>query len=461
MMEIKKNSLFTLKIENVAYGGRGIGRWEGVVVFVPFAVPGDVVEARLVKNKGNYIEADLVQVLEPSPIRIAPRCPYFGPCGGCSWQTIPYENQLFLKQEIARSSVEHLSGQSQFKLHPIIASPDIWRYRNKMDYTFGADADGLPLLGFHAKGSFTDVLDMEICHLQPEIFDLILKEVRAFAREKNLVPYNPVTHKGLLRHFMLRAARNLSEGEPMPVLAVLLTAEPDLPFREELLERLRRVCPSLIGFMHGLNQGMGDVFRLDRLLFQWGDDCLTERLEDLNMRISALSFFQTNTRGAELLYRSARDFLNLNGAENLLDAYCGAGSIGLFCARRCLHVYGIDIVREAIWDARENARQNGIHNATFLCGEMCRSLPLLLSRIPFGVQRAAVDPPSNGLDKKSLGQIIELGAPILVYVSCNPVTMARDAQAICESGYRITDIQPVDMFPHTYHIEIISRFEKI
>lgn len=460
-MEIKKNSLITFKIDSVAYGGRGIGKWEGVVVFVPFAVPGDTIEARVAKNKGNYIEADLVRVLEPSPIRIAPRCPHFGPCGGCAWQTIPYENQLVLKEEIARSAVEHMAGQNQFKLHPIIASPDVWRYRNKMDYTFGSDADGAPVLGFHERGSFTDVLDLQTCHLQPEIFDAILSEVRAFAREKYIAPYNPVTHKGVLRHFMLRAARNLPEGERMPVLAVLLTAEPDLPFREELLERLRRVCPSLKGFMHGLNRGMGDVFRLDRLLFQWGDDYLMERLEDLNMRVSALSFFQTNTRGAELLYRSARDFLDLTGAENLLDAYCGAGSIGLFCARQCAHVYGIEIVRESIWDARENARQNGIANATFLCGELRRSLPLLLSRVPFGIQRVAVDPPRNGLDKKSLRQIIELGAPVLTYVSCNPTTMARDAQVLCESGYRITDIQPVDMFPHTYHIEMACRFEKI
>ena len=460
-MELKKDSLITLKIETLAYGGRGIGKWEGIVTFVPHTVPGDTVQARITKNKGNYIEAELVEVVTPSPVRVTPPCKVFGPCGGCVWQCLPYETQLAYKEELSRSVVEHLARQHEFTHHPIIPSPVIWRYRNKMDYTFGADENGRPILGFHKKGSFTEVIDIETCHLQPEIFDRLLREMRSFAQEKSLVPYNPVTHKGLLRHFMLRCATNTPAGEPMPILAALLTGAPELPRRDELLERLRRTCPSLKGFIHGLNVGLGDVMRMNKLLFKWGNDFLEERVCDLELCISAFSFFQTNTKAAELLYEKTREFLSLTGQETLLDAYCGTGSIGLLCARQTAQVFGIEVMREAIWDARYNAQRNGLTNCIFLCGEMRKCLGLVRERLPLGVQRMVVDPPRNGLDKKSLRQIIELNAPLLVYVSCNPTTMARDAAVISEAGYRITDIQPLDMFPHTYHFEMVGRFEKI
>jgi len=458
-MEIKKNSIIELKIDTLTYGGRGIGKYNNLVTFVPLTVPGDVVSARVVTKKPNYLEADLVEVKEASSLRSSPRCPLFGTCGGCSWQNIPYDTQIAFKEEIARSSLEHIARQKSFTLHPIIPSPIQWRYRNKVDYTFGRDNEGNTVLGFHKPGSFYEILDVRECHLQPEVFDALVEEMRMYAREKRLVPYDPQTHEGHLRHVILRCAGETEPGSPASILAILLTGEEDLPDREELLKRLRSRCPSLKGFIHGLNPGKADIAKMDRILFQWGEDYLTENICDLKIRISAFSFFQTNTKSAERLYGKTRDFLCLTGKESLLDAYCGIGCIGLVCARGAKCVYGIEIVKEAVWDARLNAASNNLTNCLFLNGEFRKRIPILLHRFPHGFQRIAVDPPRGGLDKKSLRELVDLKAPVLVYVSCNPVTFARDAEVICRDGYSLTDVQPVDMFPQTFHIELVARFE--
>ena len=459
-MDIKKNALLTVKIHNLSYGGRGIGKYNGVVVFVPRTVPGDTVSARVVKRKANYISAELVEVLESSPLRIKPKCDLFGICGGCSWQNIPYEDQLVFKEEIARTTLEHIGRQQDFTLHPIIASPKKWRYRNKADYTFGLDEKGEAVLGFHKPGSYFEILDVGSCHLQPSEFDVLVNEMRQFTRENNLEPYNPKTHEGNLRHFTLRYAEGNGAESTGSVLAILLTVEEDLPGTEDLVERLRKKCPGLKGFIHGLNRGKSDVARMEQRLFQWGDDFLIDTLGELKVRVSAPSFFQTNTRAAELLYEQTRGFLSLSGKEILIDAYCGTGTIGLYCAGEAGRVYGIEVLREAVWDARFNADMNRIDNCIFLCGEFRKSVPLLMDRLPCGFQRVVVDPPRSGLDKKSLRKIIELQAPVMVYVSCNPSTLARDAKLMCDAGYHITDLQPVDMFPHTFHIELVARFEK-
>lgn len=458
-MEIKKNTIISLKIETLSYGGRGIGKYDGIVVFVSTAIPGDMVRVNVTKLKGNYLEADLLEILEPSPIRISAPCPLFGSCGGCSWQNIPYEKQVVYKEEIARSSVEHIAGQTSFTLHPIIPSPLEWRYRNKVDFTFGRDSEGTLVLGFHKPGSFHEILDVKECLLHPKIFNDLMNEMKDFAREKNLTPYDPQNHHGNLRYFLLRCSGNKDPGEKEGVVAILLTAQKDLPDREELIERLRRRCPTLTGFIHGLNAGKADIAKMDSPLHVWGDDFLHDRLNQLLFRLSALSFFQTNTRAAESLYDSTLKFLSLTGRENLLDAYCGVGSIGIYCGGQARRVYGIEILKEAVWDARMNATTNHLDNCLFMCGEFRRTLPLLLSRFRHGIQRVVMDLPRGGMDKKSLRGIIELHAPVIVYVSCNPTTFARDAEIMCQEGYRITDIQPVDMFPQTYHIEMVSRFK--
>mgnify|MGYP006286452267 CR=1 FL=1 len=460
-MNIKKNDVIEVSVDTLSYGGRGIGRYNGIVVFIPHSVPGDVVKAIVRKKKSKYLEATIEELITPSPVRQKPECRLYGDCGGCSWQNIPYEKQLEYKQEIAKSMIEHIGGQFNFTVHPILRSPRIWRYRNKVDYTFGRDDNGETVLGFHRKGSYFEILDVENCLIQPKIFDELIDVMRSFAREKGIPPYDPKTHEGRLRHFMLRCASNYyGPNETPPVLAILTTAEKDLPDVKELIDRMKERCPTLCGFIHGLNSGKGDVFNVEERLFEWGEDFLIEKLEDLELRISGLSFFQTNTQAAEKLYTRTLDFLSLSGTENLLDAYCGAGSIGIFCAKKAREVYGIEILREAVWDARINAARNGLDNCLFLCGDMKTTLPLLLERARLGIQRIVVDPPRSGLDKKSLRRILGIKSSVIVYVSCNPTTMARDANTICNAGYDITDIQPLDMFPQTFHIEMVARFEK-
>lgn len=458
-MKVQKNSVIEVKIDNLAYGGRGIGRMEGMVVFVPHAVPGDVVSARVIKKKPNYIEAEKIEILEPSLHRIEARCSLFGQCGGCSWQSLPYEKQLEFKEQIAKSTLHHLGRQFDFKIHPILPSPEVWRYRNKVDYTFGQDENGKAVLGFHEPGSYWKIIDVEKCHIQPEIFDDLIDEMRKFTREYDLEPYHQKGHTGLMRHFMLRCAVN-TEEEPHPTLAVLATGEAELPHRDELVDRLRKRCPSLKGFIHGLNQSRGDVFKIQKKLFQWGEDFIMEKVGHLKLKVSAMSFFQTNSKAAENLYEKTLDFLELSGNESLFDAYCGAGAIAINCARNAGKVYGIELIKDAVWDARYNAKINNADNCTFLLGDMKRTLPLLMKREPLGFSRVTVDPPRGGMDKKSLRWIARLQAPVIVYVSCNPSTMARDIQSLCSKGYEITEVQPVDMFPHTYHIEMIAHLKK-
>ena len=456
-MEIRKNDLITVEIESLTYGGRGLGRLEGLAVFVPMTAPGDIVQAVVRRKKPSYIEAELAEVTSPSPARVQPRCPHFGICGGCSWQHVPYEEQLRQKEAIVRSTLEHVGGIEGFQCRPVIASPRQWRYRNKVDYTFGTDPGGKAILGFHLPGSYQDILNIETCLIQPEPFDGLLDEMRLFAREHDLSSHNPKTHRGLLRHFMIRCAEKTGADGTQPILATLVTSEPDLPRRDELLARLRERCPSLAGFIHGINRAMSDVFRIEQTGFSWGADHLVEGVGPLRLKISPLSFFQTNSLVAELLYGKAKEYLSLTGREALFDAYCGAGAIGLFCADRAGSVYGIELLREAIWDARHNAAMNGITNSLFMAGEMRSTLPILLGRVTGGFQRVVVDPPRTGMDKKSLRQIAHIGAPVAVYVSCNPATMARDMQFFHEAGYTLTEVQPVDMFPHTYHVEAVGK----
>lgn len=452
MNELKKGDIITLKIENLAYGGRGIAKHEGIVVFIPNSVPGDVVEARVDKKKKNYAEATILRITEPSVLRIEPRCPIHDICGGCVWQFIPYEKQLIFKESILTSTIEHLGRQSNVVMSPIIPSPDVWHYRNKMEFAFGTNAAGEIVLGLHQPGSFHAIVDVRQCFIHPPAFDTILDVVRDFARTRGLSPYEPKRHSGLLRHLVLRHSRTTDE-----IIVVLLTTEPQPACIREIPGLLRKAVPSVVGFIWGLNTGVADIARLEKEVFSDGSDYITERLGDYVFRISAFSFFQTNTRGALRLYQLIRDCAVLDGNDVILDAFCGTGTIGIFCADACKAVYGIEIVPQAVWDARANAQFNNLKHCTFLTGDMGDIVPLFKNILVRPLTRLIVDPPRGGMDKKSLKALVSLDVPIIIYVSCNPTTLSRDMQFFSEYGYRIDKLQPVDMFPHTYHIESVAR----
>lgn len=448
----EKGTEIEVTIDSLAYGGRGIGRLDGMAVFVGGTMPGDRVRALVVKRKSSYAETVLVEVIEPSPRRLQPPCPLFGECGGCTWQHIPYEDQLAAKRQIVRESIEHIGGLEGVEVRDIVASPQPFHYRNKMEFSFGTDDSGRAQVGFHRSGRWQDVLDVQRCWLHPDPFDQVLGEIRRWAHERGVGVYDSRTHQGFLRHLVIRGSA-ATKG----LVVVLMTGESRDPGVATLCEGLRAACPELQGFVWGLNTGLSDVARVERQLWTWGDTVLADRIGGLEFRVSPESFFQTNTLGAERLYETARETLELDGRQRLFDAYCGTGTIGLFCASRCREVWGIEIVKEAVWDARENASRNGIENARFLAGDIKQALPTLLTAFSGDFDRVVVDPPRAGMEKKALAQLLALRAPVLAYVSCNPTTMGRDLQVIHEAGYDVEYLVPVDMFPQTYHIEAVAR----
>lgn len=453
MTAFKKQSVHTLDIESLAYGGAGVAKPEGFVVFVPGTVPGDRVRARIIRKKKNHAEARLEALERPSPERIEAPCPIFDTCGGCSWQNLSYEDQLIWKQRQVEDTLRHLGGLTELpELQPILPSPRIWNYRNKMEFSFGIGPKNETILGFHLPGRYDRIFEVPACLIHPEPFDALLSELTAFVREHKLEAHDQRQHRGLLRHAIMRHSR-LTDG----VVLVLVTYKGELPDPAGLVQRLREACPQLQGFAWGINPGLADVATVDTVKYEWGNLKLEEELNGLRFGISPLSFFQTNPTAAEVLYRTAVEMADLGPGDRVLDAYCGTGSIALHCAREAGHVVGVEISLDAIRDARINARQNGIDNATFIAAPMRDGLKLAGEAAGGSFTRVIIDPPRGGMDKRSLAGLIELRAPVFVYVSCNPATLSRDLQTLVEAGYRIDAVRPVDMFPHTYHIEVVVR----
>lgn len=444
-----------VEIHDLAYGGMGVGRLDKFVIFVNGAMPGERVRARVFKRKKNHGQAKLIEVLKPSPKRIEARCHLFETCGGCSWQHMPYEEQLGWKQKQVAETLARLSGLELPELEPILASPETWRYRNKMEYSFGYNNDRERVLGFHVPGRFDRIFAVDQCQIHPEAFDSMLGILDAYASEHELSGYDPRTHEGFLRHAVMRHSRTTDE-----CILVLLTATGELPEKEALVERLAAEVKGFKGFVWGTNDAVADVARIEREQWSWGEPQLIETVNGLTFTISPQSFFQTNTSGAQLLYAKTAEMAQLDaypGGALVLDAFCGAGSIGLHMAHQARHVVGVEIVKEAIWDARANAKRNNIGNTTFIASPMGKGLELARAAAGGDFTHVIIDPPRGGMDKRSLKGLIALQAPHFVYVSCNPATLARDLQALDEGGYAVDAIQPVDMFPHTYHIEVITR----
>lgn len=457
---IQKGQTIELEIDNLAFGGKGIARLEGMVVFVDKALPGDRVKACITKRKPQYAEADIVEIIVPSPQRREPDCPLFGLCGGCTWQNFNYTEQLRYKQQHVEEALRHIGKQQTFEVRPILASPDVLHYRNKMEYSFGHGPEGTIDLGLHHAGDFRRIVDVDMCLIQPDIFTEAVawmrREINQLATTNAWIqPLDRETHEGFLRHFVMR--HSYATGE---FLASLITAERKWKEAEDLARRFMEAFPQCRGFMWGTNMSLNDVARVDHVRFQLGPGYIEDVLGQKRFRISTFSFFQTNTRAAKLLYDVIQDFAELSGKENVLDAYCGTGSIGIYISDFAKHVVGIELIREAIWDARHNAELNGAKNCTFFAGEMRDVLTKLPGMMNLRFDRLVVDPPRGGMDKKSLRLLLSLEAPVIVYVSCNPATLARDSVTICEAGYRVETVQPVDMFPHTYHVESVLRFRR-
>lgn len=447
----QKGTMLEVRFDSLAYGGEAVARHEGFVIFARYGAPGEKALVRITKAKKNHAEAKIVDIIEPAPERIDPVCPLFTICGGCSWQHIPIEVQHTAKERIVRDALRPLPIAAAIRVDPIVASPDTWRYRNKMEFTFARDQAGRLVGGFHRPSNWQEILDVERCWLAPESMERLLRAAVQEGERQGASAWDPRVHQGTLRQLVLRHCVETDE-----VLALLLTSDDRVDF-QAFHRALKDAEPSLAGVAWGRNSGKSDVARAEEIYATEGSQYFEERLGDRHFRVSLASFFQTNSRGAEKLYEIVRDDLQLTGRETLLDAYCGTGTIGIFCASNVGQLLGIDIVREAVWDARRNAKRNGVTNATFLPGDMRATLPILLSSVEGRIDRLVVDPPRGGMDKKALAQLLAIQAPVVVYVSCNPATMARDLEAAVQAGYRIDRVTPVDMFPQTYHVECVTR----
>ena len=433
-----RGELLTLDVESLAYGGKGVARRDGYVVFVAGALPGDRVTAEVTRAKRAYAEASTRDVLQESPDRVPPRCDHGGePCPGAPWQGLAYEEQLRHKQAQVEDSLVRLGGLEGFELEPIEPAVERWRYRNKLEYSFG-ERDGELVLGFHARGRWDLIVDAEDCQLASERNNERRNELRDWARSAGLPAFDRRSQEGVLRNLVIREGRRTGQLQSR-----LVTSRAEIP------------RPPVD--LHTIVEGPGDG--TDGPTGAIGAEWLEEELCGLRFRISHRAFFQTNTEMAERLYGIAAEMAGLTGAERVFDLFCGIGTLGLSLAGRSGEVWGIEIVEEAIADAEENARLNRIENARFRTGDARKEIRPLLAEAG-RPDLVVVDPPRAGLSKKVVRRLIECEAPRIVYVSCNPTTLAPNAAQLAEAGYRLRRVQPVDMFPQTPHIECVALLER-
>ncbi|HEY4148156.1 MAG TPA: 23S rRNA (uracil(1939)-C(5))-methyltransferase RlmD [Chitinophagaceae bacterium] len=462
----KKNVVLEqLAVADYAAGGKALGRIDGKVVFVEGAVPGDVVDVRLTKNKKDWAEGKAIRFHSYSPDRVAPFCEHFGVCGGCKWQMLPYEKQLQYKQNEVAQNLRRLGKVALPDLLPIIGCADAAYYRNKLEFTFsnrryllpgeidgGAELVQSSALGFHVPRLFDKVIDINNCHLMQEPTNRVKNTVRQFALEQGYLFYDIRNHTGWLRNLVLRIC---TTGE---VMVNLVIAYEDEPERRKLLDHLLKEVPEITTLVYTINQKMNDSLYDQEPLTYYGKGYVIEMLEDFQFKIGPKSFFQTNTRQGEQLYRVAREFAGLGGRETVYDLYCGTGSIGLFVSRGAAKVIGVEVVVEAVEDAKANAALNQVGHASFFAGDvidMCNDAFFEQQGKPDVI---ITDPPRAGMHEKLVRKILDMAAPTVVYVSCNPATQARDLQLLDEK-YAVTKIQPVDMFPQTHHIENVVQLK--
>lgn len=464
-------------IEKVTHGGSGLAHIDGLPVFIPNAIPGQELDIVITKRKDRYSEGKVLKVLRKAKEEIMPRCQHFYDCGGCTWQNLPYDKQLTYKEDIVRETLEHLTPaddevrkQLPGRVLKIMPSPQVYHYRNKLEMSFGFGTmrseekngkriyfDEDPGLGFHRPGEWSTILPIVECHLYDEQIGSLLSDIRRFMQETRLPVHNPKTHRGLLRTLLLR--RGIHTGEHMLAFTVNAKKKELEPLFQHFMRFAGR--PGMKSLMVVENTGLNDKPEMPKIHNLVGDGVIKERLFDLEFDISPFSFFQTNTLGTEKLYQAISTAADLNMRDTVLDAYCGMGTIGQYLARFCERVVGIESHPSAIEDALRSAGKNRIANISFYKG---RTEQILKEQLKPGGKYTfdviVVDPPRAGLHPVALESLIEHKPKKVVYVSCNTATFARDLGALLKAGYDLRTVQPVDMFPHTAHIETVSVLQR-
>ncbi|HZO07698.1 MAG TPA: 23S rRNA (uracil(1939)-C(5))-methyltransferase RlmD [Solirubrobacterales bacterium] len=435
----KRGELLEVEVESLAFGGRGVARTEGLVVFVAGGLPGDKVRAEVTKAKKRFAEARVVELLSPSAERVADLCVHDGePCPGAPWQGLDYEAQLSHKSAQVDEALRRIGELDGFELEPIVAAEQQWRYRNKLEYSFGEDDEGEPTLGFHARGRWDLIVNVDDCHLASAVGNEARNAVREWARVESVPTYDGRARRGVLRNLAVREGRRTGQIQTRLVTSPARFPRPPVDLHTQI---------------------EGDSGGTDGPTGVLGEERLREQLCGLDLEMSYAAFFQTNTEMAERLYGVAAEFADLKGTERVFDLYCGIGTIGLTLARQAGEVWGLEIVPEAIADAKLNAERNQIENANFLAANARTGVRPLIEKAG-KADVVVIDPPRAGLSQKIVRRVLECEAQKIVYVSCNPTTLAPNAAQLVEAGYRLSRVRPVDMFPQTPHIECVALFEK-
>ena len=451
MQPVEINKIYELEIFGLGSNGEGVGRIEDFTIFVENALPTEKILAKIEVVKKNYAVGKLIKILRESVDRTEPFCPIYFECGGCQLQHLNYSAQIKLKRQQVIDAVERIGKLRGVEILPTLGMKNPLRYRNKMQFPVGRKNSEI-IIGCYEKNSHK-IIDTDSCLIQREGNDKILRTIKTIANKFKISPYDEDRHKGILRHVMGRVGFN---GE---LMAVLVTATKNLPDEKKIVRAIRSELPEISTIQQNIQTYKNNVIlgRETKILF--GRETIKDKIGGLEFNISARSFFQVNTEQAEILYKTALNFAELSGREIVIDAYCGTGTISLFLARKAYKVYGIEIVSSAIKDAKKNARENKIRNAEFIVGDAVKIIPKLCSEKIFA-DVVVVDPPRAGCEKKVLETFAAMNPAKIIYVSCNPATLARDLKILSELGYTTKKIQPVDMFPYSSHIESVAQIVK-
>lgn len=454
---MNKNDILTVKIEDMSETGEGIGKYEGYTLFVKDACLGDLVRAKITKPKKNYAFARLEEVIEPSPYRVEPPCPVHRACGGCQLQALSYEQQLKFKEKKVKDCLMRIGGFSEVNIKPIMGMDNPLGYRNKAQFPFGTNKEGKIITGFYA-GRTHCIIENDRCLLGYPKNEEILELIKEYMTENHVSAYDEVSHRGLVRHALIRIGHHTGE-----IMVCLVINGKKLPFASVLVDKLSQVA-GMTSISVNINTADTNVILGDKTEILWGSDKISDKIGDLTFKISARSFFQVNSMQTEKLYGKALEYAQLETDDVVWDLYCGIGTISLFIAQKASKVYGVEIVEDAIKDAKENAALNGITNAEFFVGKAEEVVPEKMKTEGIKADVIVVDPPRKGCEPELLEALVKIGPKRIVYVSCSPSTLARDLKYLCGEGYELVEVTPCDMFGHSTHVEnvcLLNRCNKI
>ncbi len=452
---MNKNDEFIIRIEDITSDGEGIGRVDGFALFVKDAIMGDIAKVKVLKMKKTYGYARLIEIIEPSEFRTEPKCALSRKCGGCQIQHCTYEKQLEYKQNKVKNCLERIGKLTDIPMEPIMGMEEPYYYRNKAQFPVGRDKDGKIVIGFYAGHSHT-IIDTSHCYIQAPVNEVLIEIIRTFLEEFGIEPYDETTGKGLVRHILTRVAYKTGE-----IMVCLVINGTKLSHADKLVERLLKV-EGMTSITLNVNKEQTNVILGKKILNLWGQNYITDYIGDIKYQISPLSFYQVNPIQTKKLYETALEYADLHGEEIVWDIYCGIGTISLFLAQKAKQVYGVEIVPEAIEDAKTNANINAINNAEFFVGAAEDVLPEKYEKSN-GAMRAdviVVDPPRKGCDEALLNTIIKMEPERIVYVSCDPATLARDLRYLEDNGYQVRRVRTCDMFAHSVHVETVVLMSK-